>query len=195
MTHRTVPGLHNYPAPPQSGYNSHQGVPLPQTFHTFHLDQQQYPHSQATYQPQLPFQMPTAWPPTTDRHTGPPVNHADDRNAAKHRARSLDPGPRVPPPIRFTNLPPMPPQQQQAPVVATESHHHHHHHRSHHHQPQPPNIQITNPNPPVEPGKDQNVPLVRKELLQSNKFISIFLSERSHSPSSSSSSSSQPRCH
>lgn len=150
MTHKTVPGLHNYPSQPQSGYHSGQGAALPPTFHTFHLNQQHYPHN--IYHSQLPYQMPAAWQPAPQKRTGLSANHTDDRQSAKHRARSLDTGPRDHPPVRFTNVPPMP-SQPQPPIVVTEYRHHHPH-------PQPPTIQVTNNDRPVEPVKDQNVPAV-----------------------------------
>lgn len=185
MTHKTVPGLHNYPSPPQSGYHPSQGAALPPSFHTFHLNQQQYPHPQNIYHSQVPYQMPAAWPTAPEKRMGPAANQTDDRQSAKHRARSLDTGPRTNPPVRFTNLPPMPAQQQQQPpIVVAEYRHHRQHHHHHHHQSQPPNIQVTSTDPPVEPGKDQNVPTVRKEMLQSNEITCSF-SDSCYSPRSS----------
>jgi hypothetical protein len=109
------------------------------------------------YQPQIPFQMPAPWPPVAHRPTAPAVYnnnvHVERQRSSKHRAHSVDTGPRSHPPVGYYNQ-----QQQQTAPVLTE--HHYHHHRQHHHRPNATNIQVNETGPSVEPAKDQNASLV-----------------------------------
>jgi hypothetical protein len=79
--------------------------------------------------------------------------HVESRRGSKHRARSVDTGPRSHPPVGYYN-------QQQQQLAPTIIEHHHHHHRHHYHRPQPTNGQVNNIGPCVETAKEQNVPLV-----------------------------------
>jgi len=112
-------------------------------------------HSQIPYQPAVP------WPITTNRPAGHVANnnniYVENGHGSKHRARSVDTGPRRHPPVHYYN------QQQQKPGPAVIGRHHQHRHHHHHRLSHPTNVQTTTATttgPYTETGKDQNVPLV-----------------------------------
>jgi len=164
-TDQTLPSTRNYPPSSQPGYNGNNGATLPPTFRTFHPNQQQYPpHAPIMYPPQIPFQMPVAWPTAANRPTRHVVNnnnaHLENRRGSRHRARSVDTGPHGRLPAYYYNQQQQ--QQQPAPMVTGS----HHHNRPHYQRSHPTNVHFMNTGPSMETGKDQNIPL--KETTTAN---------------------------
>lgn len=161
----TIHSPQNYQGTSRTMYNPTSGANnLPPTFHTFHHNQQQYSSPQAVVYPsQMPFPMPVAWPPT-NQPVGPGMTNQNtpmaSRRGSKHRAHSVDTGPRAHPPVNYYNQP----LQQQSAATIVE-HHHHRHHYHHHHRLQPTNIQTNGIGFVVEPPKEQNVPLVQNQTI------------------------------
>ncbi|CAF3646360.1 unnamed protein product [Rotaria sordida] len=153
----------NHPLSPQTNKNPNRGTTHPTSFHTFYPNQQQqqYQSTQPIYQSQIPIPISAPWSATAHKRTDPVVNnnnnqqhhvHRESRRSSKHRAHSVETGPRNQPPIRYYNQ-----SEQQAPPMTTESHHHHHHH--HHHRSHQTSAPVNTIVPSVEPVKEQNIPL------------------------------------
>jgi hypothetical protein len=159
INNSTLHSAQHYPPSSQTMYNQNPGSNLPPSFHTFHPNQQQYQVPQAAaYPSQMPFQIPFSWPTTTQKPIGPVLNnnntHVESRRSSKHRAHSVDTGPRTQPAANYYNQI----QQQSAATITEHNRYHHHHH--HHHRSHPTTVQVNNTSLVVEPPKEPNAPLV-----------------------------------
>ncbi|CAF1010243.1 unnamed protein product, partial [Adineta ricciae] len=166
--HAVTPNVRSprsYQSSSRNGYQQHQGANLPQAFHTYHPAQPYYPNPQAALYPtQLQYPMQPAWPAPQSVQAYPVVNtnynvpYVESRRNSKHRAQSVDTGPRGVPLVSNYAQPPQ--QQQSAGAVVEQQyyHQHRHHHHHHHRPPNPPDVQVNAVAPPVEIPKPPSVP-------------------------------------
>ncbi|CAF0826700.1 unnamed protein product [Rotaria sp. Silwood1] len=169
----TIHSTRNHPLSSKTKSDPNRGATLPTSFHTFYPNQQQYHSTQPIYQPQIPMQMPAAWSTATHRRAGPIVNNDDNNNDnvtienrrnSKHRAHSVETGPRGQPPNNYHNQPQQPP-----PPTTIENQHHYYHHHHHHHRSHPTNVPVNNTIvPTVEPVREQNIPLKETTTIINN---------------------------
>ncbi|CAF1608279.1 unnamed protein product [Rotaria magnacalcarata] len=151
-TSSTVNSINNYSASSKSKHNSNMAATVNTSYPTFYPNQPQYLPPQPIYPSHVPYQMPIQWPTVAHRRARPVLNDdnipIETRRTSKHRAHSVDTGPRSQPPINYHNQP-----QQPARPVIVESHHHHHHR---HHRSQPTNAPIN----PVGPSNSNTISTV-----------------------------------